>query len=80
MSKSAYRPWRRPRITADIQPLRKIFEENPPDILVPPSPNSDQNVSGTFFPYLVRTARLASLNYMLPNIILYSSCGFFFQI
>lgn len=57
---SAYRPWRRPKLTADIQPLRKIFEESPPEISVP-SPILEQPPSGTtFFPYLTRTGRLAN--------------------
>ncbi|XP_058826525.1 uncharacterized protein LOC131686301 isoform X4 [Topomyia yanbarensis] len=34
--KSAYRPWRRPRLTGDIQPLRRLFDESPPIINLPP--------------------------------------------
>lgn len=56
---SAYRPWRRPKLTADIQPLRKIFEENPPDISMPSPMILEQPSTGTFFPYLTRTGRLA---------------------
>uniref|UniRef100_A0A182SQD6 PDZ domain-containing protein n=1 Tax=Anopheles maculatus TaxID=74869 RepID=A0A182SQD6_9DIPT len=29
--KSAYRPWRRPRLTTDIQPLRRLFDPEPSD-------------------------------------------------
>ncbi|XP_062700293.1 uncharacterized protein LOC109428467 isoform X4 [Aedes albopictus] len=34
--KSAYRPWRRPRLTTDIQPLRRLFDESAPVINLPP--------------------------------------------
>ncbi|XP_055617363.1 uncharacterized protein LOC129762815 isoform X4 [Toxorhynchites rutilus septentrionalis] len=34
--KSAYRPWRRPRFTTDIQPLRRLFDESAPLINLPP--------------------------------------------
>ncbi|XP_058444354.1 uncharacterized protein LOC131425997 isoform X4 [Malaya genurostris] len=34
--KSAHRPWRRPRLTGDIQPLRRLFDESPPIINLPP--------------------------------------------
>lgn len=61
---SAYRPWRRPKLTADIQPLRKIFEENPPDISVP-SPISEQPSTSTTF--LTRTGRLANDNCIFLN-------------
>lgn len=33
---SAYKPWRRPRLTSDIQPLRRLFEETPPSVNLPP--------------------------------------------
>lgn len=32
---SVYRPWRRPRFTTDIEPLRKIFEQQPPPVSLP---------------------------------------------
>lgn len=35
-STSAYRPWRRPRLTSDIQPLRRLFDESPPVVNLPP--------------------------------------------
>lgn len=63
-SKSAYRPWRRPKLTADIQPLRKIFEENPKDLIVPPpgTPPAEltASTSNLYLPMLVKTARLAT--------------------
>nr|XP_019559777.2 uncharacterized protein LOC109428467 isoform X4 [Aedes albopictus] len=34
--KSAYRPWRRPRLTTDIQPLRRLFDESAPVVNLPP--------------------------------------------
>lgn len=34
---SAHRRWTRPRFTTDIQPLRKIFEESPPRVCIPPT-------------------------------------------
>ncbi|XP_055524820.1 uncharacterized protein LOC129718254 isoform X4 [Wyeomyia smithii] len=34
--KSAYRPWRRPRFTSDIQPLRRLFDESAPIVNLPP--------------------------------------------
>ncbi|XP_021694998.1 uncharacterized protein LOC5573415 isoform X4 [Aedes aegypti] len=34
--KSAYRPWRRPRLTTDILPLRRLFDESAPVVNLPP--------------------------------------------
>uniref|UniRef100_A0A336MS25 CSON003263 protein n=1 Tax=Culicoides sonorensis TaxID=179676 RepID=A0A336MS25_CULSO len=36
VQKVNYRPWRRPRFPTDIQPIRKLFEESPPHIVLPP--------------------------------------------
>lgn len=33
---SAYRPWRRPRLTTDILPLRRLFDESAPVVNLPP--------------------------------------------
>ncbi|XP_055589672.1 uncharacterized protein LOC129741867 isoform X3 [Uranotaenia lowii] len=38
--KSAHRPWRRPRFTTDIQPLRRLFEDSPPPVSLPPIPET----------------------------------------
>lgn len=34
--KRNYRPWRRPRFPTDIQPIRKLFEDSPPNVVLPP--------------------------------------------
>lgn len=60
LTSSAYRPWRRPKITSDIQPLRKIFEETPKDINLPSTPTQlFPDVPAVLLPMLTKSARLA---------------------
>ncbi|XP_037026187.1 rho GTPase-activating protein 21 isoform X7 [Bradysia coprophila] len=59
--RSAYRPWRRPKLTSDIQPLRKIFEETPKDINLPPTPTQlFPDVPAVLLPMLNKSASTIS--------------------
>lgn len=71
---SAYRPWRRPKITSDIQPLRKIFEETSRDFPVapqtPPLAADSANLltpsqSNLYLPMLVKTSRFEKIDNVL---------------
>ncbi|XP_063706527.1 rho GTPase-activating protein 21 isoform X3 [Culicoides brevitarsis] len=48
--KTIHRSWRRPRFPTDIQPIRKLFEDSPPNILLPPVIETAHATTKHFFP------------------------------